>query len=64
MAAIQGLTTLETLFTTTVCLLPLLIGIVVGSRLFVNVDEASFRRHVLILLMVLSIAGLIRSVFF
>lgn len=64
MAAIQGLTTLETLFTTTICLLPLLIGIVVGSRLFINVDEALFRRHVLILLMVLSIAGLVRSVFF
>ncbi len=63
MASIQGLITLKTLTTSAFCLLPLLIGIVVGSRLFINVDETSFRRHVLILLMILSVAGLLRAVF-
>lgn len=63
MASIQGLTTSKTLLTTAVCLLPLLFGITVGSRMFINVDKESFRRHVLILLIVLSIAGLFRSIF-
>lgn len=63
MASIQGLTTFKTLLTTAVCLLPLLFGIAVGSRMFINVDKESFRRHVLILLIILSIAGLFRSIF-
>ena len=62
MAALQGLTTSETLLTTAVCLLPLLLGIGIGSRMFIKADQASFRRHVLVLLMILSIAGLLRSV--
>ena len=62
MAAIQGLTTSETLLITAVCLLPLLLGITVGSRLFVNVDQKSFRQHVLTLLIILSILGLARSI--
>ena len=63
-AAIQGLTTFQTLFLTAVCLIPLLLGITVGSRMFIKIDQASFRRHVLILLMLLSMAGLFRSFFF
>jgi hypothetical protein len=62
MAAVQGLTTSATLLTTAVCLLPLLLGITVGSRMFINVDQDSFRHHVLILLIILSIVGLARSV--
>ena len=62
MAALQGLTTSKTLLTTAVCLLPLLLGIGIGSRMFVKADQASFRRHVLVLLMILSIAGLLRAV--
>ena len=64
MAAVQGLTTFQTLLLTAVCLVPLLLGITVGSRMFIKIDQASFRRHVLILLILLSIAGLFRSVFF
>ena len=64
MAAIQGLATFQTLFLTGACLIPLLLGIAVGSRLFIKIDLVSFRRHVLILLMVLSTAGFFRSIFF
>lgn len=64
MAAIQGLTTFKTLFLTAVCLIPLLLGITVGSRMFIKIDQASFQRHVLTLLMLLSIAGFFRSIFF
>lgn len=61
--SIQGLTTSKTLVTTAVCLFPLLIGIAIGSRMFIKVDKDSFRHHVLILLIILSIAGLLRSIF-
>ncbi len=64
MAAIQGLATSETLMKAAVCVPPLLLGIAVGSRMFNKVDEASFRHHVLALLIVLSIAGLLRAVAF
>jgi len=64
MASIQGLTTTQTLYLTAFCLIPLYLGITVGSRMFVKIDQTSFRHHVLILLILLSIAGLFRSVFF
>ena len=63
-AAIQGLTTFKTLFLTAVCLIPLLLGITFGSRMFIKIEPALFRRHVLILLVLLSIAGFFRSIFF
>lgn len=63
MATLQGLTTHKILLTTALCLPSLLLGIGVGSRMFVKADHESFRRHVLVLLMVLSIAGLFRSIF-
>ena len=62
MASIHGLTTSRTLLMTAVCLLPLLLGIAVGSRKFIKVDKDSFRHHVLILLIILSIAGLLRGI--
>ena len=62
MASIQGLTTSRTLLMTAVCLLPLLFGIAVGSRMFIKIDKDSFRHHVLILLIILSIAGLLRGI--
>ena len=62
MASIQGLTTFQTLLLTVVCLVPLLFGIAVGSRMFIKVDKESFRHHVLILLIILSIAGLLRGI--
>lgn len=62
MASVQGLTTARTLLMTAVCLLPLLFGIAVGSKKFFKVDKDSFRHHVLILLIILSIAGLLRGI--
>lgn len=63
-AAIQGLTTFQTLFLTAVCLIPLLLGITFGSRMFIKIEQALFQRNVLILLMLLSMAGFFRSIFF
>lgn len=63
MAGIHGLVTSRTLTLTAVCLAPLLAGIAVGSRLFAKLDKNAFRRHVLFLLMALSVAGLLRSLF-
>ena len=54
MASLQGLMTSKILLMTAVCLLPLLFGVAVGSRLFIKVDKESFRHHVLILLIILS----------
>ena len=62
MASIHGLTTFQTLLLTVVCLLPLLLGIAVGSKMFIKVDKESFRHHVLILLIILSILGLLRAI--
>ena len=64
MAIIHGLTTFKTLKLTAVCLIPLLLGITVGSRMFIRIDQISFRRHVLTLLILLSASGLFRSIFF
>jgi uncharacterized membrane protein YfcA len=61
---IDTLCLIQTLLLTAVCLVPLLLGITVGSRMFVRIDQASFRHHVLILLILLSIAGFFRSIFF
>jgi uncharacterized membrane protein YfcA len=63
MASIQGLTTSKTIFMTAFCLFPLYFGITIGSRMFIKTDKESFRQHVLILLIVLSIAGLLRGIF-
>lgn len=61
MAAFQGLVTSGTLRLSAACLIPLLAGIAVGSRMFTKLDKDAFRKHVLILLVVLSCAGLLRS---
>jgi uncharacterized membrane protein YfcA len=63
MASIQGLTTSKTFLMTGFCLLPLYFGITIGSRMFIQTDKESFRHHVLILLIILSIAGLLRGIF-
>jgi uncharacterized protein len=63
MASIHGLTTSKIFIMTGVCLLPLYVGVAIGSRMFLKTDKASFRQHVLILLIILSIAGLLRGIF-
>lgn len=61
MASLQGLTTFKTVATAAFCVLPLLLGIAVGNNWFIQADKNSFRRHVLILLIALAVAGLLRS---
>jgi uncharacterized membrane protein YfcA len=63
MASIQGLTTIKTLLLTSICLIPLYLGVTIGSRVFIKSEKKSFRQHVLILLIILSVAGLIRGIF-
>jgi uncharacterized membrane protein YfcA len=47
----------------TIALLPLLlVGIAVGSRGFITTDPARFRRYVLVILILLSVAGAARAV--
>ena len=62
MASIQGLTTLETFQLTAIALVPLLLGISMGSRMFKNVNEKAFRQHVLILLIILAVIGLLKGI--
>ncbi len=61
MVFMQGLTTSKTVIIMTICLLPTLIGIRIGSRMFIQMDKGFFRKNVLILLMILSIVGLLRA---
>jgi uncharacterized membrane protein YfcA len=63
MASIQGLTTFTTLSLTAICLFPLYFGIAIGSRMFIKADKESFRHHVFLLLIILSISGLLRGIF-
>lgn len=63
MASIQGLVTFNTLLLTIACMLPLYLSIAIGSRMFIKIDKDSFRQHVLILLIILSVAGLLRGIF-
>lgn len=63
MVSIQGLTTSKTLLTAGACLPPLILGIAVGRRIFTKANKESFRHHVLILLIILSISVLLRSIF-
>lgn len=61
MTTIQGLVTMETLRLTAMALLPLLLGINLGSRMFKNVNEKAFRKHVLVLLIILAVIGLVKG---
>ena len=62
MASIHGLTTFQTLLLTVVGIIPLFLGIAVGSKMFIKVEKESFRQHVLILLIILSSVGLLRGI--
>jgi uncharacterized protein len=62
-AAYRQLVTVQTLTLAAACLIPLIAGIALGSRIFQRIDQAPFRRNVLYLLMALASAGLLRSLF-
>lgn len=63
MAASRQLVTVQTLTLAAACLIPLIAGIALGSRIFKRIDQALFRRNVLYLLIALASAGLLRSLF-
>ena len=63
MAAYHELVTVQTLYLSGVCLVPLVAGIGLGSRIFRRIDQTLFRRNVLYLLIALASAGLLRNSF-
>jgi uncharacterized membrane protein YfcA len=58
----RGPLTSQTFTLAAFCLVPLVAGLALGSRIFQRIDPVSFRRIVLLLLAALAIAGLLRSV--
>jgi uncharacterized membrane protein YfcA len=58
----QGLVTLQTGILTGILCAPLLLGIFLGNRFFTHSKEGALKRKVLILLMLLSLAALLRTV--
>lgn len=61
LGAAEGLVTTRT-FLAALALLPvLLLGIAIGSRGFIRTDPATFRKAVLVLLLILSAAGVVRA---
>lgn len=63
MSMVHGLVTGTTLYLGGILIIPLIIGIGVGSRLFSRTRADSFRKKVLLLLMTLSVVALVRSMF-
>jgi uncharacterized membrane protein YfcA len=59
----QGLVTFQTGILTGILCVPLLVGIFIGNRFFTQSDESAFKQKVLILLMLLSLAALLRTIY-
>lgn len=57
----QGLVRSNTALLTAIFLVPLVIGVTLGSRAFIKTDEKTFRLRILQLLLVLSAASLVRA---
>ena len=58
---VRGLILQQTLALTAVLLIPLVIGIQAGNRSFFHTEPETFKKRVMILLMVLSLVSLVRS---
>ncbi len=63
MSAAQGLITIKTWLMLSILTLPLVCGLVIGSRTFIHTNPEIFRRRVMQLLMILAIAALVRSIY-
>ncbi len=63
LAGAQNLVTFEVLTLAAILAAPVLIGIWLGNRRFINTPPATFRRFVVILLALLSLAVLARAIF-
>lgn len=60
-AGVYGLINLQTIVAAALLTIPMFAGMAVGQRTFVASAQATYRRFVLITLMVLSVAGIIRA---
>jgi len=63
MSLAYGLVTIKTGILTGILCAPLLLGIFLGNRFFTHSKKDTFKRKVLILLMLLSLAALLRTVY-
>lgn len=63
MFAAQGLITIKTWLMVSILTLPLVCGLVIGSRTFIRTNPRVFRQRVLQLLMILAVAALTRSIY-
>lgn len=61
LGAVEGLVTTRTFLTALLLLPVLLVGIVLGGRGFIRTDPATFRKAVMVLLLILSAAGVVRT---
>lgn len=61
-AYFNNLVTVEVIITSVVLCIPMMIGLVYGSKLFSSLPEKKLKRIVLIALLILSITGLIKTV--
>ena len=59
----RGLVLQQTLVLTGVLLIPLIIGIQAGNRSFFRTNPETFKKRVMMLLMMLSLISLVRSFF-
>ena len=57
----QDLVFMSTVFLAVAMLVPMLIGVALGSRQFAGTSEAAFKQRTLVLLMVLALIGLVRA---
>ena len=57
----QGLVFMSTLLLAVAMLVPMLLGVALGSRQFAGTSEAAFKQRTLVLLMVLALIGLARA---
>jgi len=62
-AYINGLVTKEVVITSFLLCIPMLIGIVLGSKLFTSLPEKTLKQIVLLTLLILSVAGLIKTLY-
>ena len=58
----QHIISLELFWRTLIFLIPMTIGIYIGHKIFVKTTQESFRKFVLIFLVILSLAGILRSI--
>jgi uncharacterized membrane protein YfcA len=62
LCATQGLLTTKSVAMTGILLIPLALGLTLGSRSFIRTDQETFRKSVMVLLVILSIAAFSQAI--